>query len=528
MTRSGRAPRALHLLRVRDTHCGMTPRRHLTLLVAAAAAALWPSGASADPIPRTLEDYLTRAPFKMPAMGAPVFAERAFTITDYGAVGDGHTLNTAAFVKAIDACAQAGGGHVVVPAGLWLTGPIVLKGSVDLHTERGVLVQFTPDHTAYAMVQRPGRGYTSQSAISAVGANNIALTGDGLFDGAGDTWRPARRNKATDAQWAQMLAKSPTVSGGGADWWPTKEAIAGEDYLASMAAKTHAPTAEDYLPARDFLRSPLISLRNCDNVLIQGPTFRNSPAGILSPNHCENLIVRDATFFNEWWAQNGDGMDIADCRGVAIYRCTLSTGDDAICMKGEGKSPYPGEAGLQEVVVAECTVYHGHGGFVLGGTTESGMANLWCTQCVFDGTDIGIRVKSGLGHGGLVHEVTIDHIFMRDIAGGAIDFNTFYDNTPVSNAKAAVPLPRDASKTPEFRDIRISDVYCLGAGAAISLTGLRQQPLHAITIERAEITAKRGFSAVDARDITLKGVKIHNLEGPPVTEKNTLNIQILE
>jgi polygalacturonase len=506
----------------------MTSRLHLILLVAAAAAALWPSGAGADPIPRSLEDYLMRAPFKMPAMEAPVFAERTFTITDYGAVGDGHTLNTAAFAKAIDACAQAGGGHVVVPAGLWLTGPIVLKGGVDLHTERGALVQFTSDHTAYAMVPRPRRGYTSQSAISAVGANNIALTGDGIFDGAGDTWRPVRRNKATNAQWAEMLAKSPTVSGGGADWWPTKEAMDGEDYLASVAAKTHAPTAEDYLPARDFLRSPLISLRDCNNMLIQGPTFRNSPAGILSPNHCENLIVRDATFFNEWWAQNGDGMDIADCRGVAIYRCTLSTGDDAICMKGDGKSPYPGEAGLQEVVVAECNVYHGHGGFVVGGTTESGMSNLWCTKCVFDGTDAGIRVKSGLGHGGLVHDVTIDHIFMRDIAGGAIDFNTVYDNTPVSNARVTVPLLRDAAKTPEFRDFRISDIYCLGAGAAISLTGLRQQPLHAITIERAEITAKRGFRAVDARDITLKGVKIHNSEGLPVTEKNTSNIQILE
>ncbi|HEX3729605.1 MAG TPA: glycosyl hydrolase family 28 protein [Opitutaceae bacterium] len=476
-----------------------------------------------------LADYLARAPFPMPRIAEPSFPARNFPIADYGAVGDGHTLNTRAIARAIAACAQAGGGHVVVPAGLWLTGPIVLQAGVDLHTEAGALVQFTADHSVYAMVVRPGRDtYTAQSEISAGQANNIALTGPGVFDGAGDTWRPARHNKATDLQWAAMLAKGDTVSGNGADWWPSRQALAGEDYLAGLAQKPGPRTAADYVPARDFLRSAMISLHDCDNVLIAGPTFRNSPSGILSPNHCNNLIIRDASFLNEWWAQNGDGLDLANCHGTAVYRCTFSTGDDAICMKAEGQSPYPGEAGLRYVIVAECTVYHGHGGFVVGGTTESGMADLWCTQCVFDGTDVGIRVKSGLGHGGLVHAVTVDHIYMHDIANGAIDFNTFYDNTPVTNAKVKVELGRDPAKTPEFRDIRISDVYCLGAGAAISLTGLHQRPLHDITIRHCEITAQKGFSAVDAADITLQAVKIHAAKGPPVKEKDTSNIRFLD
>ncbi len=476
-----------------------------------------------------LADYLARAPFPMPRMAEPAFPDRSFPVTDYGAVGDGHTLNTAAFARAIAACARAGGGHVVVPAGLWLTGPIVLRSGVDLHTEAGALVQFTADHSAYAMVVRPGRDtYTTQSEISAGHADSIALTGPGIYDGAGDTWRPARRNKATDQQWAALLARSDAVSGNGADWWPSRQAMEGEDYLASLAQKPGPRTAADYLPARDYLRSAMISIHDCANVLIAGPTFRNSPSGILSPNHCDNLTIRDATFLNEWWAQNGDGLDLANCHGAAVYRCTFSTGDDAICMKAEGKSPYPGEAGLRYVVVAECTVYHGHGGFVVGGTTESGMDDLWCTHCVFDGTDVGIRVKSGLGHGGLVHGVTVDHIAMHDIANGAIDFNTFYDNTPVTNAKVKVELPRDPAKTPEFRDVKISDVYCLGAGAAISLTGLHQRPLHDITIERCEITARKGFSAVDAADVTLKAVKIHSSEGPPVREKDTRNIRFVD
>lgn len=495
------------------------PRR---VLASAAFALVLSSHAPAAP----LENYLAAAPFPMPALAAPAFPGRAFLVTDFGAVGDGRTLDTDAFARAIDACAKAGGGRVVIPAGLWLTGPIVLQSGVDLHTEWGALVQFTADHSVYPMIRRPGRpGYTTQSEISADHARNVALTGAGVFDGAGDTWRPARRNKATDQQWQAMLAKSNTVSGGGTDWWPSKQAMEGEDYLAALARRNPHPAAEDYLPARDFLRSAMISLHDCANVLIDGPTFRNSPSGILSPNHCENLIVRNAGFFNEWWAQNGDGMDVSNCKGVAIYHCTLSTGDDAICMKAEEESPYPGEAGLQEVVVAECTVFHGHGGFVVGGTTESGMANLWCTHCVFDNTDVGIRVKSGLGHGGLVHGVTVDHIVMHDIANAAIDFNTFYDNTPVSAAAVKVQLSRDPGRTPEFRDFYLHDIACLGAGTAISLVGLHQHPLRDIRMDRVYISARRGFRAVDTADVTLKQVKIDSSVGPPVTEKNVANIR---
>jgi polygalacturonase len=476
----------------------------------------------------SMQDYLASAPFKMPAVAVPVFPEHNFSITDFGAVGDGHTLNTAAFSRAIEACAQAGGGHVVVPAGLWLTGPIVLKSNVDLHTDRGALVQLTPDHTAYPMVPRGDRGFVAASGISANGQTNIALTGEGVFDGAGETWRPVKKSKMTETEWQRLLAQGGVTSNEGTNWWPTKEAMMGEDYLAALAQKTRQPTAEESLPTRDFRRSPLVSLTGCDNVLIEGVTLRNSPSGVFSPSRCTNVTVRYATIFNEWSAQNGDGMDIGPCKNVVIYRCTVSAGDDAICMKAGGKSPWPGEPGLQNVIVAECTVYRGHGGFVVGGTTEAGMQNLWATQCDFVGTDTGIRVKSGLGHGGLVRDVFVDHIYMKDILNEAILFDTFYDNTPVSATTVKVALSRDAAKTPEFRDFVLRDIYCAGAGSAIALTGLPQQPVHKIVIERAIITAQRGFRATDAADITLKQVKINTPETPAVVQKNTRNIRFVD
>jgi polygalacturonase len=377
------------------------------------------------------------------------------------------------------------------------------------------------------MVVHGDRGYYAESAITGVGLKNIAVTGEGIFDGAGDTWRPARKSKATDAQWKAFLARGGVVSNDGADWWPTKEAMAGEDYLIELSQRTKTPTQEELRPGRDFKRSPLVFLDQCETTLFAGVTLRNSPSGLFEPTRCADLTVRGVTLFNEWWAQNGDGMDINNCQNVLVYRCTLSTGDDAICMKANG-TQRPGEdAALRNVIVAECTVYHGHGGFVVGGATDSGMRNLWATHCDFVGTDTGIRVKSGLGHGGLVHDVTMDHIYMRDIVNDAIIFDTHYDNTPVSASTLKAPLPRDPGKTPEFRDCRISDVYCFGAGTAIAITGLPGHPIHQVKFENVVITAKRGFHAAEASDIVLQNVKITTPESPAVTQKNTSNIQFM-
>ena len=487
------------------------------------AAAAGPSARAAS-----LESTLAAAPFPMPTPVIPLFPDRRLDITAFGAVGDGHTLNTAAIARAITACVQAGGGHVVIPAGLWLTGPIELRGSVDLHAERGALVVFTADHSAYPMVPRERGGFAAASCISASGQDNIAVTGDGVFDGAGDTWRPVRRSKVTEAQWEGLLARGGATSNGGQDWWPTREAMTGEDYLAALDARTAHPTAEESLPGRDFRRSPMVSFTGCRNVLVEGVTLRNSPSGILVPARCTNVTIRGATLFNEWWAQNGDGMDIGPCHNVVVFQCTLSTGDDAICMKSSGRNPWPGEPGLENVVVAECTVFHGHGGFVVGGSTEAGMRNLWATRCTFVGTDTGIRVKSGLGHGGLVRDVWVDHVVMKDIANAAITFDTFYDNDPVSASAHPAPLSRDPGRTPEFRAFSLSDIFCLGAGTAITIRGLAGHPVHDVVIARSFLSARRGFHATDAEDIILKGVRIETPEAPAVVQHNTRGIQVLD
>jgi DNA sulfur modification protein DndE len=502
-----------------------------------------------------LDDYVAHAPFKMPTVPKPSFPAHSFVITNYGAIGDGHTMNTEAFAKAIKACADGGGGHVVIPAGLWLTGPIELQSNVDLHSERGALILFTGDHTAYPMVRRKDWAFVTispidlvpMSPIEGINLRNVALTGEGIFDGAGDTWRPVRKAQVTEAEWKEHLAQGGVVSNDGAYWWPTLKAMTGEDYLINLSRRSPHPTPVEASPGRDFRRPPLVYLDNCKKVLIEGVTLRNSPSGALCPTRCADLTIMDATLFNEQSAPSGDGMDINICRNVLVYRCTVSAGDDGICLKSTGLDAPQDGAALRNVIVAECIVYHGHGGFVLGGYTEDGMLNVWATNCDFVGTDVGIRLKSGDGHGGPVRNITVDHVFMKGIVNEAILFDTHYNNYPPSvrhpvthsaawfashNDEGSAVAPNSSiahvnPEVPEFSEINLRDIYCAGAGTAISISGLAHHPISRVTIRNSIITATRGLYVTQVANVLLDNVQIFTQESPPEMIQNAIDFRVI-
>jgi polygalacturonase len=450
--------------------------------------------------------YLQNAPFKMPAVAEPTFPDKTFSIKEYGAVGDGQVINTVAFAKTIDACAKAGGGKVIVPPGLWLTGPIQLQSNINLVVERGALIQFTGDRTQYPITQMEGSSsWVVASPVYGSGLRNVAITGEGILDGAGENWRPLKKVKATEAQWKEFTKKG-VVSADGSVWWPSKEAMEGEAYLKKLKKDKPNAAAEDYLPARDFLRPKMVVINNSDKVLIEGVTIRNSPNFVFNPNNCTNLTMRSVIIFNEWWAQNGDGIDISACKNVLIYKCNVSAGDDGICMKSSNPRN-PGEARLENIVIAGCTVYHAHGGFVIGSNTDGGMNNIYVTDCDFIGTDVGIRVKSNAGRGGLVHNVFIKNIFMSDIVNEAILFDTYYEDvTAGKNAKDVKTTETD--KIPVFKDFFISNVFCRGARTAISITGLPQMPVQEIHFDTVTISADKGYLSKDAKDIDFQNVRI--------------------
>lgn len=471
--------------------------------------------------------YVKNAPFKMQEVKVPVFPGKIFSIKDYGGVSDGQTLNTDAFKKVIDACATAGGGIVIVPPGLWLTGPIQLKSNINLDVQRGALIIFTKDHTQYPMIKASASSsnYVTASPIYGYDLENIAITGEGVIDGAGETWRPVKKEKTTAAQWKDFTSSGGVVSSNGSVWWPTKEALNGEQYLKDLKKKKEKPTEEDLLPARDFLRPYMLYLVNCKNILLENITLRNSPKFVFYPNSCTNLTMQHVNVFNEWWAQNGDGIDISRCKNVVIYDCTVSAGDDGICMKSSGATKDDESANLENIIIAKCVVYHAHGGFVIGSNTDGGMENIFVNDCNFIGTDIGIRVKSNAGRGGLVKNIYVRNIFMKDIAHEAISFNTYYEDMPAGKVKSKAPNEiRD--KTPNFTDFYFDSIYCNGAKDAIAITGLPEMPVSKIHFSNMILSSERGFTATDAADLSLNNVKIITPTDPLYNLNGVKNITI--
>lgn len=461
-------------------------------------------------IDTSMSSYIRGLPFQMPVPALPVFPDHQVNIINFGALGNGLKLNTEAFNKAIDACVALGGGRIIVPEGVWLTGPIQFKSNIDFHLEKGALIIFSKDHNDYPIIQNPvNKSFMVASPIYGFSLENIAITGDGIIDGSGETWRPVKKSKTTESQWKKLIASGGIVSGEKSMYWPTKEAMEGEKLLSSLKAQGKNLSAEDYLPARDFMRPYMVLFYQCKKVLLDGPTFQNSPKFVLYPTFCEDMVIRNINVLNEWWYQNGDGIDINGGKNILIYNCTVNAGDDGICMKSSKSSNYKQEPVLQNVVISDCIVYKGHGGFVIGSNTDGGMKNISVNNCNFIGTDVGLRFKSSRNKGGLVENIFISNIYMKDIVNEAILFDTYYEAS--GNQEQIPQLVNE--KTPRFQKFNISNIICIGAGQAVALTGLPEMPIQDIELNNITISAEKGFTATDAQNLHFNTVNILPVNG---------------
>ena len=474
--------------------------------------------------------------FDMPRVKEPQIPNNTVRITDFGAVGNGLVKNTQAFERAIAAAAAKGGGKVIIPRGMWLTGPIVLKSNINLHAEAGALVIFSKDLDDYPLVKTSFEGlntYRCQSPISGRDLENIAITGPGTFDGSGDAWRPVKKEKMTDAQWKKLVNSGGVLSDDKKKWYPTEQSKKG-DTTGNFNVPDFKTVAE-FEAVKDFLRPVLLSLISCNKVLLDGPTFQNSPAWNLHPLMCEDVTIRNLNVRNPWYSQNGDGLDLESCKNAVIYDNTFDVGDDAICFKS-GKDEDGRERGIptENVVVKNCVVYHGHGGFVVGSEMSGGMKNIHVSNCTFMGTDIGLRFKSTRGRGGLVENIYISNIDMIDIPTEAISFNLFYGgNSPVlegdqkatteARTEKAVPVTEE---TPSFKDIYMKNIRVAGANQALALQGLPEMNLQNVRLENAVLKAKKGITAVDSDGIELKNVYVITQTGPALTIYNSKNIEV--
>lgn len=455
------------------------------------------------------------------------FRKDTFSIVRYGAIPDGNTLNTKAINAAIDACNRKGGGVVWVPPGLWLTGPVVLKSHVNLHLAAGSTLLFTKDFDQYPLVKANWEGLPqmrNQSPVSATHAVNIAITGKGIIDGNGDAWRMVKKDKLTESQWRKLVASGGIVSADKKTWYPSEKSFKGAQ-LQNPGAILPGRDDAFYQSIKDFLRPNLLLLTNCKNILLEGVTFQNSPAWCLHPLMCEDLTVRDILVKNPWYAQNGDGIDVESCKNVLIENSVFDVGDDALCMKsGRDAEGRKRAMPTENVIIRGCTVYAAHGGFVIGSEMSGGARNIQVTHCTFIGTDIGLRFKTTRGRGGVVENIIIRDIYMKDIPGEAILFDMYYAaRDPIALAGEKRELPKAEFKpvdetTPVFRNFHISNVYCSGAEKGIFVRGLPEMHVKDIVLENMVLQAKKGMDIQEATGILFKNIKVIAAETDPVID----------
>ncbi len=457
-------------------------------------------------------------PFNMPEIEIPVFPDYEVSIIDFGAIGDGHVTNTEAINNAIKECSETGGGKVIIPAGIWLTGPIKLKSNINLYLEEQAILQFSSNYKDYPLIKSNWEGQDQVryiSPISGYDLANIAITGHGIIDGAGEAWRPVKKFKLTDRQWRGLVNSGGVVDEDSNVWWPSDAAMHGAQLVEKLANKENTKM-DEYAAAGEYLRPVMINLVSCKNVLLDGPTFQNSPAWNIHPLLCENMIIRNITVRNPWYSQNGDGLDLESCRNIVVYDSEFDVGDDAICIKS-GKNEFGRKRNIptENVIINGCIVYHGHGGFTVGSEMSGGVRNISISNCTFIGTDVGLRFKSTRGRGGIVEDIYINNIYMKDIPTEAIRFNLYYDYS--------APIPEDGTErqspflerpsapvndgTPQFRDIEIENIFCKGAERALIMVGLPEMPVRNIKLDNFIVTANEGFLFVDTQDIELKNIQ---------------------
>ena len=486
-----------------------------------------------------LASHLSRTPFEgklmadLPVVLQTSFKKDTFNLAKYGAVADGQTLNTEAFRKAIDACA-VGGGTVLVPRGLWLTGPITLKSNVNLHLATGALVQFTADRSQYPLIKTTWEGedaIRSQAPISGVDLTNIAITGNGTFDGAGDAWRPVKKSKLNETQWQQLVASGGVLSEKKDMWYPSAGSMKG-NMLSAAGTPRKSQNAADFDDIRDFLRPNMLSLTRCKQILLEGFVIQNSPAWTIHPLLCENITLRNVTARNPWYGQNTDALDLESCRNGIVEGCTFDVGDDGICIKS-GRDEQGRKRGVptENFIIRDTKVYHAHGGFVIGSEMSGGARNLYVSNCTFIGTDVGLRFKTARGRGGVVENIFVDGVDMTNIAGEAILFDMYYaakDPVPMAGESTAPPviaaMPLNEG-TPQFKTFRIKNVTCKGANTGILVRGLPEMSIKDISIENAVLECKKGLVCQEAENIRLKNVTLLSTDTAPVMEvQNSRNL----
>jgi DNA sulfur modification protein DndE len=465
--------------------------------------------------------------FELPKIYAPHFKRDTFNIINYGAIADGMKLNSAAINKAIDECAKQGGGTVLIPQGSFVSGPIIMKSNINLHLTKGALIIFSPDFNQYPLVTSSFEGVDAarcQSPVVAENLENIAITGQGIMNGNGYYWRPLKKEKLSETQWKNHQRDYEGVLTADKKMWYSSEKALKGSLTNNIGKLTDGKTLADFEDVKDYLRPNMIRIYQCKNILIQDVTFENSPAWTTHLMMSEHISIKNLKVKNPWYGTNTDALDLESCKNALVEDCNFDTGDDGITIKS-GRDAEGRKRGMptQDVIVNNCIVYHAHGGFVVGSEMSGGTNNMFISNCTFIGTDIGLRFKTTRGRGGLVENIFVNNVNMKDIAAEAILFDMYYmakDPVVLAGEKREPPQVEFKTvdeSTPQFRNFYFRNITCNGAAKGIFIRGIPEMHVKNVLIENAVLQADEGIDIQEATDITLNNITMIPKNTNPIT-----------
>lgn len=418
-------------------------------------------------------------------------------IARHGADATGKTKCTGIINNLIDSLAASGGGTLFFPSGVFLTGPIILKSNITLYIDAGSTIKFSDDFDDYLPFVKSRwedvRVKNFKSQIYAFQCENIAIRGDGHLDGQGEKWwsflKSVDQNKQAESKWQELFKKE------------NADLLARDSYISSK---------------NNFLRPPMVTFYECKDVLIEGVRFSNPPFWTIMPAFTDNITITAITIENPVNSPNTDGIDPSSCSNVHISNCHISVGDDCIVIKsGRDSDGLDANIPTENVTITNCTMLKGHGGVVIGSEMSGGVKRVTISNCVFEGTDRGIRIKSMRGRGGVVEDIRISNIAMYDIINEGILITLRYQPTkpePVSQ------------RTPAVNNVQFSGINIRGAERPIAVYGLEERNVKEISFSDIRIFSNNGILLENVSDLSFHDMTMAISHGNPLVAKDCRNI----
>ncbi len=416
------------------------------------------------------------------------------SVADHGADPTGKVKCTTIINNLIDSLADKGGGTLLFTSGTFLTGPIIMKSNITLYVDAGVIIKFSDDFDDYLpMVQsrwEDVRVKNFKSQIYAYKCENIAIRGDGHLDGQGKKWwdfmGQLRRSGQPESKWQEIFRNE------------NAELLKKNDYIRTK---------------NNFLRPPMVTTYECKNVLIEGVSFSNPPFWTIMPAFSENITITGITVENPGNSPNTDGIDPSSCKDVHISNSHFSVGDDCIVIKsGRDEDGREANVPTENVTITNCTMLRGHGGVVIGSEMSGGVKRVTISNCVFEGTDRGIRIKTMRGRGGVVEDIRVSNVVMYNMINEGVLITLRY--------QATKPEPL-SERTPAVKNVQLSGINIRNADRPIAIYGLEEMDVSQVSFSDMDIVSRRGILIENTSDVSFHDIRMEIEEGSSFEAKNS-------